>query len=329
MKRFLTGIQPTNFGKIHLGNYLGAVKLWKDLNNFEAIIMIADLHAMTTTKNIYLNSIKMTKQLMACGLNSNNCIIFLQSQVPAHTQLYWVLNNYCPLGDLERMTQFKDKSETNTASSGLLTYPLLQSADILLYNPHYVPIGEDQVQHLELTRVLARKLNRDFKKEKSTFHLNVPKNIISSSSKISSLRMPTKKMSKSDPVEASTINITDSNEEIINKITKAKTDSICTLDNLENRPGMHNLIQILAGCKSQSINQLIKDLKALEGPHLHKHVKSQVIETIIKTFEPIKASFELLTNEKVEDFLNKGSIAANSIANTNMNAIYKALKLWK
>ena len=293
-------------------------------------IMIADLHAMTTSMNLYSNTLKTAKLLIASGLDPSKSTIFQQSMVPAHSQLYWVLSNFCSVGELERMAQWKVKSKERHNHSGLLTYPILQAADILLYNPNFVPVGEDQKQHLELSRSLVRKLNRDIKKiSKSGIELTIPKSIISSSSKVMSLRSPEQKMSKSDPNENSCILLTDSRAIVASKINKAVTDSIPTLDNLNNRPGMLNLCQIMAGCQDKSIDHLVSELSNLQGPTLQKLLKEETATVLSDTIEPILQRFNALTNKDVEDILQQGSEKANAVAQDTLESIYKGLKVWK
>eukprot|EP00835_Amoeboradix_gromovi_P001092 NODE_43_length_28809_cov_0.237200.p11 type:complete len:328 gc:universal NODE_43_length_28809_cov_0.237200:4037-3054(-) len=327
MKRILSGLQPS--GILHIGNYLGSIKSWVQMQNIDTLIMVADLHAMTTAVNIYLNTIQTTKLLIACGVDPSKCSIFQQSLVPAHSQLYWVLSNHCPVGELERMTQWKTKTTSNLRHSGLLTYPILQAADILLYRPNLVPIGEDQVQHLELCRSLARKLNREIRKSSAKFeNLIIPRPVLSSACRVKSLRNPDLKMSKSDSNQNSCILLTDSNNLISSKINRAITDNITTLENIENRPGMLNLFQIIAGCKGIPIADAIEGLTYAQGPNLHKIVKKEATEVLCNTVEPIAKRLKELNDGEVVEVLKKGSIKANSIANNTLHQIMQGLKVW-
>ena len=326
-KRILSGIQPS--GVLHIGNYLGGIKSWTQMQNSHTFIMIADLHAMTSTIS-YSQTLKTTKLLLACGLDPSKCTIFQQSLVPAHSQLYWILSNYCSVGELFRMTQWKSKSEEKRELAGLLTYPILQAADILLYNPHFVPVGEDQKQHLELTNALARKLNREIRRHTKTgIVLTSPKAIMSSNSRVKALRNPESKMSKSDENQNNCIFLTDKRERIQDKVNKAITDSELTLDNLENRPGMLNLIQIIAGCKDIPTDQVLSNLKTFEGPRLHSAVKREAAIAINATVEPILEKFSELNNSQVEQVLQEGSHQASLIANDTLKRIYQGLKIWK
>ena len=241
--RIISGIQPT--GKIHIGNYLGAIKQWLELQKKEdCIFFIADLHSLTCPyepKDLKESIIEAAICYLAAGIDPEKSIFFTQSDVPEHTRLAWIFNTVCPIGELERMTQFKEKSKQfrKNINAGLLTYPVLQAADILLYKAGAVPVGKDQVQHIELTRTIARRFNQKFGQ---TF--SEPRAILSEGSKIMSLTDPKKKMSKSsDPNNC--ISLFEEPEAIRKKIMSAVTDTGKTVKySPKTKPGISNLITI-------------------------------------------------------------------------------------
>ena len=260
-KRVLSGIQPTH-DSFHLGNYLGALKQWVDMQeNHDAFYCVVDLHALTVEtdpKLLKKRTLLSAAQLIAIGLNPNKCTLFVQSHVPAHNQLAWVFECITGFGEASRMTQFKDKSQKSGADRinvGLFTYPILQAADILLYQPDFVPVGEDQRQHVELTRDIAQRFNSKYKEI-----FNIPKpEIIKSLAKINDLQDPNAKMSKSDPSDNSRINMTDDADMIMQKIRKAKTDPDALpseVAGLADRPEASNLVGIyaaLAACSTDDV----------------------------------------------------------------------------
>ena len=259
-KLVFSGVQPT--GNLHLGNYLGALKNFVLLQKeMQCIYCVVDLHAITVFQKpseLTKNVLETTASFLATGLDPNKSIIFNQSQVPEHTQLAWVLNCIARMGWLNRMTQFKDKAGKNKekVSVGLYTYPILMASDIMIYKATHVPVGEDQKQHLELTRDIVQKFNNDFKKE--VFPLPQPI-IMKSAARIMSLRDGTKKMSKSDISEYSRIMLTDNNDEIAKKIKKAKTDAKPLPENieeLENMPEAKNLLTIYSACENKNFDEV-------------------------------------------------------------------------
>ena len=229
-KRVLSGVQPT--GDVHIGNWLGAIRNWVELQeNYETFVCVVDLHAITTPhepKSLHQNSLSTAALYIACGMNPDKCSIFIQSQISAHSELCWILNCLTPLNWMERMIQFKEKSikQGDNVSIGLLDYPVLMAADILLYDADLVPVGEDQKQHLELARDIAsQRVNSKFGTKENPI-LKVPNPLIlKECSKVMSLTDGTKKMSKSDPNENSRITLLDSPDVITKKIKRAKTDS--------------------------------------------------------------------------------------------------------
>ena len=263
-KLVFSGVQPT--GNLHLGNYLGAVKRFVELQDANAmcIYCLVDLHAITNwqdPKELRQNTIEVTAAFLACGIQKEHSIIFNQSQVTTHTELAWIFNCVARIGWLNRMTQFKEKAGKNreNASLGLYCYPTLMAADILAYHATHVPVGEDQKQHLELTRDIAAKFNNDFN---APDFFPVPEPIIEgTATRIMSLRDGTKKMSKSEASDMSRINLTDDNDSIRKKIQKAKTDQFeipSEKEELFNRPEAENLLGIYATLANQSIEETLE-----------------------------------------------------------------------
>ncbi|MDC0427635.1 tryptophan--tRNA ligase, partial [Candidatus Pelagibacter sp.] len=256
-KKIFSGVQPT--GNLHLGNYLGAIKNFVELNNQidnECIFCVVDLHAITVKqdpKELKKNIRETAATFLASGIDPNNSIIFNQSNVSAHAETAWILSCVSRIGWLNRMTQFKEKAgkDKEKASIGLYSYPVLMAADILLYDATHVPVGDDQKQHLELCRDIAQKFNNDFN---SPDFLKVPEPLIQKEfSRIMSLKDGTKKMSKSDASDLSRINLTDENDEILNKIKKAKTDPLPMpeeIKDLDKRPEAENLLGIYSSLKN-------------------------------------------------------------------------------
>lgn len=297
-KTVFSGIQPT--ANIHLGNYFGAIKNWVDLQNantYNNIYCIVDLHAITVFQNpamLQQQTLQLFATLLACGLDNNKSLLFVQSTNPHHAELAWLLNCVARVGWLNRMTQFKEKAGDNKEKSslGLYAYPVLQAADVLLYNTHIVPVGADQKQHIELARDIAIKFNKDY-----NANLVLPEPLISSNApKIKSLLDASKKMSKSD-IEGSRISLSDSPEVVAKKIAKAKTDSgvmPTTLQELESREEINNLITIYALCSNQTKQQVV-DLYVNQG---YANFKKNLAEVIINTITPINAKYMDLLNNK-------------------------------
>ena len=267
-KKIFSGVQPT--GNLHLGNYLGAIKSFVELNNDdknECVFCVVDLHAITVKQNpkeLKDNIRETVATFVACGIDPKKSIIFNQSAVPAHSEAAWILNCVARMGWLNRMTQFKEKAgkDKEKASVGLYSYPILMAADILLYDTSHVPVGEDQKQHLELCRDIAQRFNNDFQVKD---FLKVPEPLIQKEfSRIMSLKDGTKKMSKSELSDLSRINLMDSKDSIINKIKKAKTDPLALPSNLEelnNRPEAKNLLEIYSSLTDSNLEKSIKDFE--------------------------------------------------------------------
>ena len=262
-KRVFSGVQPT--GTLHLGNYLGAIKNFVELQeNYNCIYCVVDQHAITVDQNpseLRSSILEVLASFIAAGVDYKNQIIFQQSSVPAHSQLAWVFNCVSRIGWLNRMTQFKDKAGKNreNVSVGLMVYPNLMAADILAYLATHVPVGDDQKQHLELSRDIAQKFNNDFGVE----YFPQPEPLIyGNATRVMSLRDGTKKMSKSDPSDFSRILLTDENDSISSKIKKAKSDSELIPDSskdLQSKPECVNLINILSACLNQSVDQTLQN----------------------------------------------------------------------
>ena len=312
-----SGVQPT--GDIHLGNYLGAIKQFLNFqNDTDSIFCIVDQHAITVFQDpeeLKQNVYSVLSIFLACGLDPKKCILFNQSAVREHSVLSWYLSCTARVGWLNRMTQFKDKAGKNrdNASLGLYAYPVLMAADILLYNADKVPVGDDQKQHLELTRDIAHKFNTDYKK----IFFKLPEPIINKAApRIMSLRDANNKMSKSDISKYSRILLTDSNDEISAKINKAKSDSLAmptSSDQLADRPEINNLITIYS-----SISNIEKDkVVALFANKEISSFKNELKEVVINLIEPISKEIQKIMNDKkyLQETLNNGSLKARERAN--------------
>ena len=328
--RILSGVQPT--GNLHLGNYLGAIKNFVKLQkDYECYFMLADLHSITIfqdPKQLRENIIETAAVFLACGLDPKKNVIFCQSSVPGHSELAWIFNCVARIGWLNRMTQFKEKAGSNKekASVGLYSYPTLMAADILLYKATHVPVGEDQKQHLELCRDIAVKFNNDFNC-KDFFSL--PEPIITKEvARIMSLKDGTKKMSKSDESEASRINLTDTEEDIIQKIRKAKTDNDLIPKNelqLANRPEARNLINILSILNSSTIEKTLKDLSGKNFSEL----KNKLSEVLIKEIVPIGKKIKEFKKDTdtIKKILKSGSEKANIESQKTIKEVQKIIGL--
>ena len=317
-KLVFSGVQPT--GNLHLGNYLGAVKRFVELQdaNTMCIYCLVDLHAITNwqdPKELRQNTIEVTAAFLACGLRQENSIIFNQSQVTTHTELAWIFNCVARIGWLNRMTQFKEKAGKNreNASLGLYCYPTLMAADILAYHATHVPVGEDQKQHLELTRDIATKFNNDFN---APDFFPVPEPIIEGpATRIMSLRDGAKKMSKSETSDMSRINLTDDSDSIRKKIQKAKTDPFeipSEKKELVNRPEAENLLGIYATVANQSIE---KTLEQFSGSDF-KRLKDELSDILISELEPINKEIKKLLYQEayIVQILREGSEKADEIS---------------
>lgn len=326
-QRVLSGIQPT--GDLHLGNYLGAIRNWVEgQEQYENFLFIADLHAITMPHEpakLAANTYTLATLYLACGLDLNYSTIFVQSHVSAHSELTWLLNCVTPLNWLEDMIQFKEKAvkQGENVNVGLLDYPVLQAADILLYNPDKVPVGEDQKQHLELTRDIAARFNYQFGKQKPVLKLPEPL-IRKEGARVMSLTDGTRKMSKSDPSEMSRINLLDTPEQIQQKIKRCKTDPIrgLTFDDGE-RPESNNLLtlyMLLSGKSKQEVATECQDMG-------WGQFKPLLAETAIAALKPIQEKYQAVMDDKgyLESVLRDGRQKADAIANLTLSQVKAAL----
>ena len=324
-KRVFSGVQPT--GTLHLGNYLGAIKNFVELQeNYNCIYCVVDQHAITVDQNpseLRSSILEVLASFIAAGVDYKNQIIFQQSSVPAHSQLAWVFNCVSRIGWLNRMTQFKDKAGKNreNVSVGLMVYPNLMAADILAYLATHVPVGDDQKQHLELSRDIAQKFNNDFGVE----YFPQPEPLIyGNATRVMSLRDGTKKMSKSDPSDFSRILLTDENDSISSKIKKAKSDSELIPDSskdLQSKPECINLINILSACLNQSVDQTLQNYSGKE----YSMLKKDLAENLVQIIGPIRDEIKNLLNNKdeLDLILKDGTQKAANIANPIIEDVYK------
>ena len=333
MMRIVSGIQPT--GNLHLGNYLGAIRNWVRMQDAlgagdQCFFFLASLHAITIhhePAQLRANIREMAAALIAAGIDPARSVLFSQADVPAHAELCWLLNGTARIGWLNRMTQFKEKSGKNRegASVGLYTYPVLQAADVLLYQATHVPVGEDQKQHLELARDVAVKFNTDFAVELFT----LPEPIIPpAAARIMSLRDGTTKMSKSDPSDMSRINLTDDSDLIVQKIRKAKTDPEplpASIGELGDRPEARNLIGIYAALADESQDQVL----ARFGGQGFGTFKPALAELLAESLRPVKARLDELREDPAEldRLLATGAANAREAAAPTLDAAYRAMGL--
>jgi tryptophanyl-tRNA synthetase len=327
-KRVLSGIQPTH-DSFHLGNYLGALKQWVEMQeNHDAFYCVVDLHALTVEtdpKLLKKRTLLSAAQLIAIGLDPTKCTLFIQSHVPAHNQLAWIFECITGFGEASRMTQFKDKSQKSGADRinvGLFTYPILQAADILLYQPDFVPVGEDQRQHVELTRDIAQRFNSKYKEI-----FNIPKpEIIKSLAKINDLQDPTAKMSKSSSSMAGVIELLDSPEVTLKKFKSSVTDDGKEVKFDEKaKPGISNLLTIHSALSGKSVSDLENEFSG-KG---YGDFKTAVAEVVIAKLEPIgKRTRELMDDPaELSRVLSNGAQKANEVASATLKAAYSAIGL--
>ena len=321
-KVVLTAAQPT--GKLHLGNYLGAVKNWGELvENNDCYFGVADMHAITIPyvpadlkKNVY----DCVAQFMACGLDAEKCNLFVQSSIVGHAELAWILGCICPLGQLERMTQFKDKAakHKDALNSGLLYYPVLMASDILIYNADIIPVGEDQKQHIELTRDLAQKFNSKYS---DTFKMPEPF-IPQSGARIMSLQSPDSKMSKSDPNQNGTLYIVDEPNVLAKKIMSAVTDSGGEVRfDPANKAGVSNLMGIMASLSGMSYTQIEDEFRG-KG---YGDFKKAVADVVVEKLAPVRERYLEISADKrlVEAAVKRGNEAAQRRVNKTMAKVYR------
>ncbi|MFQ5194909.1 tryptophan--tRNA ligase [Clostridioides difficile] len=320
-KVIFSGAQPS--GKMTLGNYLGAIKNWTELqDNYDCYYSIVDLHAITVPQDpkvLRANTIELLAQYIACGLDPEKNTIFIQSHVKEHVELMWVLNTMTYMGELSRMTQFKDKSQKSEANlnAGLFTYPVLMAADILLYQTDLVPVGDDQKQHLELARDLANRFNNRFSPTFVVPEGYYPKG----GARVMSLQEPTKKMSKSDSNENAFILLADDSDSIKRKIKRSVTDSLGVVKYNDEQPGIKNLIDIYSNLSKKSVEEIVN---MYEGKD-YGIFKEDVAEVVSEALRPIREKYVDLLNNKdyLEKIYSMGAEKAEKQARKTLRKVYK------
>ena len=333
-QRVLSGIQPT--GNLHLGNYLGALKKFTDLQakGWDGLYCVVDLHAITmpqSPKDLADQTRQIAAAMMASGLDPDQSTIFVQSSVRAHTELAWIFNCVARMGWLEKMTQFKDKSgkDAERASVGLFDYPVLQAADILIYKATHVPVGEDQKQHLELSRNIAARFNQQFD---APGFFPLPEGLIEGpGARIMSLKDGTKKMSKSDPAENSRINLIDDSDTIARKIKKSKTDTLGdmpeTEEDMTHRPEVANLVGIYAAFAGISDEQVLAEY----GGKGFGTFKPALADLAVEHLAPITQKMRQLLDDpaEIDAALSKGAAKANSVAEPIIEEVRRVVGFWQ
>lgn len=325
-KVMLSAVQPTN--KLHLGNYLGAIRNWVALQHqYDCVFFAVDLHAITVRqdpKELRENTYRTIATYLAAGVDPKACTFFAQSHVPEHTELAWVLTCFTGMGELGRMTQFKDKSgnKGDAVGAGLFTYPALMAADILLYKAHLVPVGADQKQHLELTRDLAERLNKFFGNDV----FPIPEVYIApTASRIMSLLEPTAKMSKSDENGQSAIFLADSDDEIRKKFKRAVTDALPAVAEKEVSPGVLNLFQIQAALKNAKVEDIHKSYIGRQ----YGYLKLETAEVVVEAMRPIRERITALMGDKgeLDRLIREGARKARERAGHTLAQVYDKLGL--
>ncbi len=325
-KTLLSGIQPS--GDLHIGNYLGPLIHWPEMiEEFDSYFFLADLHTLTVRQvpaELRKRVLTLLASYIACGLDPEKCTLFIQSHVPAHSQLSWVLNCYTMFGELSRMTQFKDKSakHADNINAGLFTYPVLMAADILLYRPDFVPVGEDQRQHVEICRDIANRFNGVYG---DVFKVPEPY-IAKVGARIMSLNAPESKMSKSAPEGC--VFLLDKPEDILRKFKRAVTDSDterCVRYDPEHKPGVANLMQIYASATRKSYEEIEREFDGLG----YGAFKSAVGEAVIETLRPIREKTLRLLDDRayLESVYRAGAERAGRVANRTLSKVYKKVGL--
>lgn len=323
--RVFSGIQPS--GVLHIGNYFGAIENWIGLQKkYECVFCIVNQHAITVPKNpkeLKENTYKTAAAYLAAGVNPKKSIIFIQSEVPQHTELCWILNTICKIPELERMTQFKEKSKERKESinMGLFDYPVLMAADILLYKPDIVPVGEDQNQHIELTKILAKRFNQIF-----GYTFKIPKALIKKESgKIMGLDNPQKKMSKSAKSPLNYIALGDSASKIKEKIKKAVTDSGKEIKKSPKKPAVSNLLNICSLAGKQEIKNIEKEFEN-KG---YKEFKESLAKTLINFLSPLQKKQDEILKDKeyIDKILSEGKEKAGIIAEKTMKEVKEKIGL--
>lgn len=324
-KRVLSGIKPT--GTVTLGNYLGAMKRWADhQEGQENFFFIPNLHALTVRpdpKELHDNTLAAAAWLLAIGVDPSKSVIFVQSQVPAHAELTWILNNYVTIGELSRMTQFKDKSQKQGSEGqlvGLYDYPVLMAADILLYDADEVPVGEDQKQHVELTRDIATRFNNLYGQ---VFKVPQP-TIAQMGSRIMDLQDPSKKMSKSDKDDSGCILMSDTAELIGQKVKRAVTDSGSSVQASDDKPAVTNLLQIYSLVSGKSVTDIETEF-AGKG---YGEFKDSLAELLVSAIVPLQSKqAEVMADNQLSTILSEGAERASEVANAKLAAVKEKLGL--
>jgi len=325
-KRIFSGVQPS--GNLTIGNYLGAIKNWIPMQDeFECLYCVVDLHTLTVRQKpaeLRQRSLNLLALYMACGLDPQKCILFMQSHVSAHAELAWVLNCYTYMGELSRMTQFKDKSlkHGDNINAGLYTYPVLMAADILLYQTDLVPIGQDQKQHLEITRDIAERFNSIYGETFRIPDAYIPK----IGAKIMSLQEPEKKMSKSDENENAYVFILDSEDTVLRKFKRAVTDSEREIRyDLENKPGVSNLISIYSAVTQKSFGDIEKEFEGRS----YGDLKEVVGQSVAKMLKPVQQKYNEFSSDKdyLNSILKENSEKAAYLARKTLSKVYRKIGL--
>ncbi len=317
-KRVFSGIQPT--GDFHVGSYTGALKNWVSMQDeYETIYCVVDLHAMTIpyeAADLRAARLETAKMLLAVGIDPDRSLLYYQSEVPQHVELAWILGTLAGLGQLERMTQFKEKADRAKQNLGIFAYPVLQAADILVHKAHAVPVGDDQAQHLELTRDLAQKFNSRFGEE-----FPLPETITPEiGARVMSLTDPTSKMSKSDPSPRSRILLKDSPDEIMKKVKSAVTDTGTeVVFDWETKPGISNLLELFSVFSGRPI----ADLAVEYGSAGYGTFKIAAAEAIAEGLAPLRSAYEALDDGEVEKAMARGSAEARDRAEAEMQSVWE------
>ncbi|HLN18893.1 MAG TPA: tryptophan--tRNA ligase [Patescibacteria group bacterium] len=320
-KRIFSGIQPS--GNLHLGNYLGAIKNWVKLQDeYDSIFCVVDLHAITVPQDpekLKQQTLEVAKVYLASGIDPAKCSLFVQSHVSEHAELMWILNTIVKIAELERMTQFKDKSTKASVDAGLLNYPVLMAADILLYSTNLVPVGEDQLQHIELTRTLANRFNKKFGDTFVVPEAHVQKEGM----RIMGLDDPIKKMSKSAASEYNYIALTDDEETVRRKIKKAVTDSGSDIVYSQDKPALMNLIHIFSLLSDLTPDQIIEKFKG-SG---YADFKSDLADIVVNFLKPLQEKIAGHSDEEILEILKSGAEKARPIAKAKLDEVKKKIGL--
>lgn len=323
-KIIFSGVQPS--GNLTLGNYLGAIKNWVSLqHDYHCIYAMMDLHTITvrqTPADVRRRTLEVLALYLACGIDPEETILFIQSQNPAHAELAWVLNCYTYMGELQRMTQFKDKSSRHAENinAGLFTYPVLMAADILLYQADYVPVGKDQMQHIEICRDIAQRFNAVYGDV-----FKIPEGLLPKiGANIMSLQEPTKKMSKSDENPKAYISLMDDMNVIAKKIKSAVTDSEGVIEYREGdetKAGVNNLLSIMSSVTGRNIEDIVSDYQG-RG---YGDFKSDVAEAVVECIRPIRSEYDKIIADKayLMDICAKGAENAKKLSARTLNKVYK------